>query len=411
MSTTNEPVKRTKPVSSNDGPVRVLNVLGGTDLGGAESRIMDLFRHLDRDRVVFDFLVHMDPAGYMRASAEGKPPEGYRKRQHFDDEIERLGGRIYAVPRLTRSTYLLYVKALEDFFRKNKDHIDVLEGHMTSTASIYMKIARKYGISPIICHARSAGTGSGFKGFVKRCFRKGAYRYADHLFTCSEKAGLAVFGNRETVFIPNAIETRRFAFSPEDRAEVRREYGLENKRVAGHIGRFSYPKNHSFLLRVFDEMLPGNDDLMLLLVGNGELYTEVREEAASLCLGNRVIFAGERSDPERFYSAMDLMIFPSRYEGMPGSVVEAQANGLPCLLSDAVSQETAQCDLVSFLPLDDGEKAWSESALRLLNRYGAENREKLSEAGIKALTDSCCDAEALARKLTEFYTGRTDVFN
>ena len=158
-------------------------------------------------------------------------------------------------------------------------------------------------------------------------------------------------------------------------------------------------------------MLPGNDDLMLLLVGNGELYTEVREEAASLGLGNRVIFAGERSDPERFYSAMDLMIFPSRYEGMPGSVVEAQANGLPCLLSDAVSRETAQCDLVNFLPLDDGEKAWSESALRLLNRYGAEKREKLSEAGIKALTDSCYDAEALARKLTEFYIGRTDVFN
>ncbi|MCR5303934.1 MAG: glycosyltransferase [Lachnospiraceae bacterium] len=391
-------------MSTTDRPVRVLNVLGGTDLGGAESRIMDLLRHMDRDSVVFDFLVHMDPVEYRKAVSSGVSPESLRKEQHFDREIRDLGGRIFAVPRPEPGDYSFYSKAVKRFFEEHKGEFSVLEGHMTSTAPVYMKIAAEYGIHPIVCHVRSAGTGKGFKGFLRKLLRRNAGKRADILFSCSEKAAKAVFGNRKSYFVPNAVETGKFVFDSKNRADVRSEYGLSGCRVIGHIGRFSYPKNHTFLLKVFADIAASQKDVRLLLVGDGELFPEVRKEAESLGIGDLVVFTGSRSDPERFYSAMDVLVFPSRYEGMPGTVIEAQANGLPCLISDTISGDTAVCETVKTLSLGADVSSWGKQALSMMD--GEEgHRETVSAGNTEKLKEALYDVEALSERLKVFYTG------
>lgn len=242
-------------------PVRILHVLGNTNLGGAESRIMDLYRHIDRSRVQFDFLVHAREAGY------------------FDQEIGRLGGRIYRAPRFRVYNYFSYVHELKKFFRQHHEY-QAVQGHMTSTAAIYLPIAKSAGIPVTIAHARSAGVDKGLKGMVTRWMRRKLPEKTDYMFTCSKLAGISVFGQKaveedKTVFVPNAIDCGMFAYDQEKRQKVRDELGISDKYVIGHVGRFHYAKNHEYLLRVFAALcgegsMGSGKDYALLLVGDGD---------------------------------------------------------------------------------------------------------------------------------------------
>ena len=214
-------------------PVRVLNVLGTTNLGGAESRVMELYRALDKTKVQFDFLVHTDQEG------------------QYDQEIRSLGGSIYSVPRFRGLNLLSYKRALLRFFQENHAFAAV-QGHMTSTAAIYLPIAKKAGIPVTIAHARSAGVDRGVKGTVTKLVRAPLKYRADYCFTCSAEAGEAVYGRAwvqqgNVWTIPNAIDTQRFLFDASVRSQVRSELGLSDKFVLGHVGRFGFMKNHAYL--------------------------------------------------------------------------------------------------------------------------------------------------------------------
>ena len=203
-------------------PLRVLNVLGTTNLGGAESRVMELYRALDRDKVQFDFLVHTLKEG------------------QYSAEIRRMGGRIYNVPRFKVFNLFAYKKALRAFFGAHHEFAAV-HGHMTSTAAIYLPIAKKAGIPVTIAHARSAGVDRGVKGLVTRVIRWPLKYRADYCFACSAEAAEAVYGTRwirkgKVWTIPNAIDTRRFGYDPAVRRQVRSELGLDGKFVV-EIGR------------------------------------------------------------------------------------------------------------------------------------------------------------------------------
>lgn len=224
-------------------PVRVLHVLGNVGLGGAESRIMDLYRHIDRDKVQFDFLVHQTQKGY------------------YEEEIGTLGGRIYRVPRFRLYNIHTYRKALRAFFTKHHE-FRAVHGHMTSTAAIYLPIARKNGIPMTIAHARSAGVDKGIKGAVTRLLRMPLRRSCDYMFACSTPAAEAVFGKENTrggrvKIIPNAIDAIVFGYQEEVRRCMRRRLSLEDKFVIGHVGRFHYSKNHEYLLSVFQKIADG----------------------------------------------------------------------------------------------------------------------------------------------------------
>ena len=355
-------------MSQGNGPVRVLQVLGGTSLGGAESRVMDSYRHLDRSRIQFDFCVHSQEEGF------------------FDKEIESLGGHIYRVPRFRVVNWLAYRNAWKDLFREHPGYVAV-HGHMTSTASIYLPIAKAAGVPLTIAHARSAGVDPGLKGIMTRFLRRNLGKKADVCLTCSRLAGEAVFGEKmveagRVTTVPNAIDAEEFAFSEKKRNQKRAELGIGAQEfVIGHVGRFGHMKNHAFLLDVFAEIHRKMPDSRLLLVGEGGLMDSVREKAASLGLSDRVIFTGNQAQVADFYMAMDFFVFPSIFEGLPGSVIEAQASGLRCLVSDSVTDEVLITPLAQARSLSEGAAVWAQAVLERRDYERKQMAQAIKDAG------------------------------
>lgn len=344
-------------------PIRVLQVLGGTSLGGAESRVMDSYRHMDRGRIQFDFCVHSEETGF------------------FDEEIERLGGHVYRVPRFRVTNWHAYRKAWKAFFAEHPGYRAV-HGHMTSTASIYLPIAKKSGVPLTIAHARSAGVDPGLKGMLTRILRRNLGKKTDLCLTCSYLAGEAVFGKKMAraglvQTVPNAIDASAFAYNKEIRESMRHQLHIPpDALVIGHVGRFGHMKNHDFLLDVFERVnkeLPGS---RLLLVGEGSLLPTVKEKAASLGLLDNMIFTGNQAKVSDYYQAMDFFVFPSIFEGLPGTVIEAQASGLRCLISDSVTPEVLITGLAQAMPLSLGADRW---AANILERKGYV-RERMEQA-------------------------------
>lgn len=358
--------------------IRVLHVLGRLEIGGAESRIMDLYRQMDRSRIQFDFLTHTNQKGY------------------YEDEIESMGGKIYHLPRFRLYNYGTYRSEVKKFFREHHA-FHVVQGHITSTASIYLPIAKKYGVPITIAHARSAGVDKGIKGFATKILRKNLNRKADYLFACSKIAGEAVFGKEavssgKVEIIPNAIETARFIYQKEKRVQMRERLGLGSNFTIGHVGSFRHAKNHEFLLKIFSQL---DGDCELLLVGSGELQETMENLAENMKIKDRVHFLGNHENVEDYYQAMDFFVFPSRYEGLPGSVVEAQTMGLPCLISDTITEEVVFTELVKQMSIDDAPEKWADH----IRRNVSSRRESMQEEAIAKGFDVTCQAE----KLMEFY--------
>lgn len=377
--------------------IKVLHVLGSTNLGGAESRIMDLYRNVNRDSLQFDFLVHMDAKAYCKAVREGVAPETLREEGYFDQEIRSLGGKIYALPRFKIYNFITYRKAIRHFFALHQGEYQVVHGHMTSTASIYLSIAKKAGCPVTIAHARSAGVDQGIKGTITKVLRKNLWKKADYLFTCSKLAAEAVFGH-DALFFPNAIDTEKFRFDQVKREDIRRKLGIGPEEfVIGHVGRFHYAKNHEYLLRIFAQYSKTNEACRLLMLGDGPGLEEQKTLAKKLGIWDKTIFAGNKSDTEAYYSAMDCFVFPSRFEGLPGTVIEAQAAGLPCMISDAIARETEVTDLIAWKSIELDPTKWAEDIC--LNRSKKEGREvyaeKVREAGF--------DVKTQAKHITDLY--------
>ena len=380
--------------------VRVLHVLGNTNLGGAESRIMDLYRHTDRNRVQFDFLVHSGEEGF------------------YEKEIRELGGRIFRVPRFRIYNYFSYRKALKEFFQEHHEFA-LVQGHMTSTAAIYLPIAKKAGVKKTAAHARSAGVDKGLKGIMTRFLRRNLADKADYLFTCSELAGISVYGEKavregKTIFIPNAIDCAGFTFDPVKREKMREELGLTDALIIGHVGRFHYAKNHEYLLRVFAELCQmgtgaggstaetgADQNYHLILLGEGPLMEDTRKLAEELGVADRVHFLGNHKNIADYYQAMDYFVYPSRYEGMPGTIVEAQASGLPCLMSDTICREVIATELVETMSIEKEPKVWAEELQRRIDALMSkqENREKYAAK----MAAAGFDVQAQAERMMRFY--------
>lgn len=372
-------------------PVRILHVLGTTNLGGAESRIMDLYRHIDRKKVQFDFLVHTTKEGF------------------FDREIKQLGGNIYYLPSFRVYNFFAYKKACREFFATHKE-FQVVQGHMTSTAAIYLPIAKQAGVKVTIAHARSAGVDKGVKGFVTKFLRKNLYRRCDYMFSCSDLASRAVFGDKQyesgkVVFVPNAVDTKEFLPNEQMRTKIRKEYGLEDSLVIGHVGRFHYAKNHEFILDIFAEFSKKNKRAKLFLLGDGPRRKEMETKAKELGIIEKVIFAGNQNPVAPFYQAMDVFLFPSRFEGMPGTVVEAQAAGVPCLVADTITSQVKVTELVIFLSLKQSAKIWADQLCRMLEK---QDLQKHGETKID-LSNTNYDVNCQVKQYEQFYlTGEVE---
>lgn len=402
-------------------PYIVLHVNGRLDRGGAESRIMDLYRAIDREKVQFHFVEHTTD------------------RCAYEEEIESLGGKVYHLPRFKVINVIEYRKAWKELLQLHPE-IRTVHGHMTSTAGIYLPIAKKMG-RKTIAHARSAGVEPGVKGKLTRFLRRNLWKQADTLLTCSKEAGISVFGKKAVDagmvrFFPNAIPVDKFAFQQEVRKQVRDELGLliekrkrastelnpiyesiettdkaetdnlhcgklkidDNTFVLGHVGRFSPVKNHKYLLQIMAAYCKKNHNSVLLLLGDGPTMEETKAQAKALEIEDKVLFLGNHSNVYRYYNAMDCFLLPSFYEGLPGTAIEAQACGLPGLLSDTITREAAVTELMEYVNITESPEVWAEKLERIRKKTidaRANYADTVKTAGF--------DVAEQAEKLQRFY--------
>lgn len=354
-------------------PIRMLHIVTYMGRGGLETMLMNYYRAIDRTKVQFDFLTHRD------------------FRADYDDEIEALGGKIYRLPNLNPFSRS-YLGALDRFFREHPEY-RIVHSHLDCMSAIPLKAAKKHGVPVRIAHSHSSRQDRDLKYPLKLLFKRSIPGQATQLFACGKEAGKWMFGTDDFRVLNNAIDAERYRFDPVVRQEVRRELGIPaDAPVVGHVGRFMAPKNHGFLLRIFAE-LP--DHARLLLVGDGELLAENERLAEELGVRDRVIFAGLRSDVDRMLQAMDVFVFPSLYEGLPLSVIEAQAAGLPCLISDKVPIECKKTDLVTQIPLDASPAEWAEAVLSAAEAPRGDTLAQIRETGF--------DIRANAEWLQNYY--------
>ncbi|MED4375449.1 glycosyltransferase family 1 protein [Schinkia azotoformans] len=328
---------------------RILHVLGGLNRGGAETLVMNLYRNIDRTKVQFDFVVHTDEIC------------------DYNNEILSLGGKIYSIPRYKGSNHRQYKKAWNKFFIEHPEY-KIIHGHVRSTASIYLRIAKKFGLLTI-AHSHSTSSGSGLSAIIKNIYQYQIRYSADYLFACSKVAGEWLYGKKACkqanfFILNNAIKTQNFLFNKDKRIKKRNELNVTNKYVVGHVGRFNSPKNHDFLIDIFKLVHEKNNNSVLMLVGDGSLKQAIEKKVEKLGLVNSVIFTGVRSDIQDLLQAMDVFVFPSLYEGLPVTVIEAQASGLPSLISERITNEVKITDLVKYLPLEKGEGLWAKEVLK-----------------------------------------------
>lgn len=363
-------------------PVRVLQIIGIVCGGGVEAVIMNYYRHIDRSKIQFDFVV-----------------DGYEK-TILDDEIESLGGKVYHIEPYKKNIFR-YMSQIYHIVHDN--HYDIVHSNMNTLSVFSLFPAWLAGAHQRILHNHSTAVRSeGMRSVLKMILRPFAPLFANRYATCSRLAGNWMYGKRmmesgKVTIINNAVDLEEYAFSQELREKYRQELNIPaDAFVVGHVGRFMYQKNHAFLLDVFREVIRQNPKAILVLVGEGELRPEIERKVASYDLTDKVRFLGLRKDVKKLYNCMDVFVLPSWYEGLPVVSVEAQANGLPSIFSDQVTKESALTTSASFLSLTNGIVNWASYILQLHN---CRNKNALIE-----LRESGFDIKERANFLEKWYT-------
>lgn len=363
-------------------PTRILQVFGILNFGGAEMMLISLYRHIDKTIVQFDFVKHTND------------------KCEFDDEILAMGGRVFCCPKYTGKNHFKYQKWWNDFFMKHSEY-HIIHSHISSTAAIILSIAKKYDLFTI-AHSHNTSSGFGISAKVKDIMQFPIRFIADWFFSCSHEAGRWLFGNKVISgsnyrILKNAIDIQSFNDKLIVRKEVRDEFGLNGYFVIGHIGRFADQKNHMYLVDIFKYVFAKNSAARLLLVGDGPLKPDVERKVAAFGLSKYVVFAGVRNDVPKLLQAMDVFVFPSKFEGLGIVVIEAQITGLHCIVSDATPKEVAVTDLVDFIPLSMAPRLWAEKILKYdINIKRNYRFEEIIAAGY--------DVRETAKELQEFYT-------
>lgn len=318
--------------------------------------------------------------------------------QSLVDEVSKLNIKIEKIPG-NIGGYLQKYKFIKAFIKKNS--FDIVHSHVMLFSGLVMTAAKKCGVFVRVSHSHATKWNRKeniafkvYKAFMRCLINKNS----TDLLACSNDAGKYLYGEKEFKkrgrVVTNGIDTSKYAYSPSLAADVKKELSLsETDILVGHIGTIYYIKNQTFLVDVFNCMLKNKSNLKLILVGEEADSAPVREKVARLGLNDRVIFAGQRNDIPRLLQAMDIMIFPSLFEALPVSLIEAQAAKLPCLISDAVTTDVRYNSNAVFLSLDAGAQAWADKAFELLEQ----DRESVSTDGLVESYDISHSVEALEK--------------
>lgn len=349
-------------------PERVLVVAGRMHYGGLETMIMNFFRLMDRDKVVYDFMLNYEEKGV------------------FDDEITALGGKIFIMPRLKFRNTVRYIKEVNAFFKKHKGEYQIVHGHLTSVGVIYLLLAKLHGVKTTVIHAHYTCTDACFKGRIERLALLPLRFCADYYFACSDMAGAFCFGKDKLKkdnykLVKNGIFVEKFSYDKEVRESKRAEMGLKDRFVILHIGRFEQQKNHTFLIDVFEKIYRRDKSAVLLLVGDGSLMQKMQEKVKRLGILEAVKFLNVRDDISELLQAADVFLLTSVYEGLPVVSIEAQASGIYCVLADTITKEADITGNCSFLSLKSSPDVWAEEVLKYKNYDREDTTYKIKAAG------------------------------
>lgn len=365
--------------------IRVLHVLHSMNRGGAENALMNYYRHIDRSKVQFDFLI-TDP-----------------NKCHFEDEINALGGKVYRIPYLRMSNPFPYIKGLIIFFKEHQGYI-IVHSHTSSKSVFPLWVAMRNGVSVRLSHSHNTQSEGGFRGIIRNCLMPLLKLVATDWLSCGVNAGKWLYGSKavnlgNVKVFHNVIEADRFVYNPEMRWKVRRDLGItDDVFLIGHIARFNNQKNHSFDVDLMVELKKIYPNTKIIEIGLG-----VEEGIGALAkqkgVYNDFIFTGVVSNVYDYEQAMDAFILPSFFEGLPLSIVEAQVSGLPCFTTKGtVSYECSVTDLVTYIPLEDGARAWAEKIIASKDNVRKDRYDEIIKAGY--------DAAHSARELQEFYLNK-----
>lgn len=370
---------------STSEPIRVLHVVTVMNRNGLESRIMDIYRNIDRTRIQFDFLTHRKESGA------------------FDDEIKSLGGKVYHMPSISPLHFVSYLKTLDAFFKEHHEY-KIVHAHLNSYCTWVLMMAKRNGVPVRIAHSRNSGMDHNWKAIFKYLSKIFVNEPTTHKFACSNQAGEWLFGKKGILppnffrVIPNGFNLNKFKFDEVLRCSKRNELGLtEDQMAVVLVGRLTFQKNHTFLFDVFEEILKEKQNAKLYLIGDGELRNELKELASRKSIAEKVVFVGNIPNVGEYLQAMDVMIFPSVYEGFGTVVIETQCIGLPTLASDVLPRETKITECLDFMsPTKDSADAWAKKAIDMYNSIKRKPRNQdVKNAGY--------DIEDSYKLLSDFY--------
>ena len=356
-------------------PIRVLCVFSRLDRGGAETMCMNLYRNIDRAKVQFDFVKHTRNIGA------------------FEKEIQTLGGQIFTAPRYRICNHLQYLAWWKAHFLSHPEH-QIIHGHFYSISAVYFHFAHCFH-RITVGHSHSTNQKKiSVKFILKKMLQRRVESNSDYRLACSKEAGAWLFPKGNYTVLHNAIDTKKFLFQQSESEYVRDELSLKGKLVLGAVGRFHVAKNPFGLIEIFKKCYEKNKDTRLLWIGDGSMRAAIQKKLREEGLEHVVILTGVRSDVNRLMQAMDVFLLPSIWEGLPVVLVEAQAAGLPCLVSDTVTREANLTGLCTYLPLECPEQ-WAEAVQRAAGVPRVDTSKQIADAGY--------DIATTAKWLENFY--------
>ncbi|WP_010630803.1 glycosyltransferase [Sporolactobacillus vineae] len=363
---------------------RVLVYGLGTSVGGMEEYVMNLFRTIDKSKYVFDIIPHGGKFFYA------------------EREVNELGGKVYKISAQAKHP-LQSMKELNQCLKALRLSHTILYFQSCGFYNIVpFLLARKYHYT-IITHGHNTRDDRRHAAvqLLHLIHRIYVRRISKYCFACSRAAGAWIFGKRsvrqnKVHIINNAIDCEKFRFREDVRQAVRKQLNIDSDTVIGHVGRFVDQKNHDFLIDLFSAIHQRNEQTKLLMIGEGELRPVVEKKVNALGLDQAVLFLGKRKDIPELMWIMDAFVLPSRFEGLPVSAVEAQAAGLPLVLSDTISRETKLTDRVQFCSLEKPVSYWAERVLSDTAEH-KDTTEELKTSGFDLKRQTCRFVELLER--------------
>lgn len=361
-------------------PVRILQLFTILNRGGAETNVMNYYRKLDKSKFQFDFAVHREEKGA------------------YEDEIVSLGGRIFRFSNIHPLKLKAYKKQIQNFFDQHQ--YTIIHGQCSELGYFFYKEAYKRGVPVIIAHGHNSKSKFDFKFPFRWFWKKRMMRYVNTYFSCGDEASVWLFGKKKALnafTMTNAIETKLFAYNEQKSLQIRKELNAIETKNWIHVGRFNIQKNHEFLISVFNLLLQKNPSQKLFLVGEGELKVKIQEKVQFLGIKDKVVFLGSRNDVNELLQGMDVFLFPSLFEGLPVSLVEAQASGVYCVISDGIPQEAILIpENVSVISLKKATQQWADIIQSLVLS------EKKNVSSL--IQDKGYDIDSNVRILEEQYT-------